>query len=168
MLPIVNPVKSSIRVSKQLFYEYFAKLLIAGSVKNLLNFRSLTYFQRVMRLRTNQVLKIFALLLFSLEFLAPAFLVDIADATGSQDIVQITDGAHHQNILYSIFAEEITESEEGREDHKEIIHFTGINFTFASLQLLGTKPCSNKYSSIISEQFETQPAIFKLNCNFLI
>ena len=121
-----------------------------------------------MRLRTNQVLKIFALLLFSLEFLAPAFLVDIADTTGSQDIVQITDGARHQNILYSIFAEEITENEEGREDHKEVVHFAGINFACASLQLLGTKPGRNKYSSIISEQFETHPAIYKLNCNFLI
>jgi hypothetical protein len=121
-----------------------------------------------MRLRTNQVLKIFALLLFSLEFLAPAFLVDIADTKGSQDIAQITDGAHHQNVLYSIFAEEITENEEGRENHKEVILFTDVNFTFASLQLLGTKPAGNKYSSIISEQFETHPAIFKLNCNFLI
>ena len=123
---------------------------------------------RVMRLRTNQVLKIFALLLFSLEFLAPALLVDIADPSGSRDKVQIIDGARHQNILYSILAEEVTENEEGRENHKEVILFTDVNFTFASLQLLGTKPASNKYSSIISEQFKTQPALFKLNCNFLI
>lgn len=113
-------------------------------------------------------MKIFALLLFSLEFLAPAFLVDIAYTTGSQDIVQITDGARHQNILYSILSEEVTENEEGRENHKEVVLFTDLNFTFASLQLLGTKPTSNKYLSIISVQFDTQPAIFKLNCNFLI
>lgn len=121
-----------------------------------------------MRLRTNQVLKIFALLLFSLEFLAPAFLVDIADTTGSQDKVQLTDGARHHNIFYSILTEEVTENEEGREDHKEVILFIDVNFTFASLQLLGSKPTSNKFSSIISEQFDTQPALFKLNCNFLI
>jgi hypothetical protein len=168
LLPIVIPAKSSINLSKQLFYEYLVKLLIAGIVKNLPNFRSLTRFIRVMRLRTNQVLKIFALLLFSLEFLAPAFLVDITVPTVSQDKVQITDGGYHQNILYSILTEEVTENEEGREDHREVILFTDIDFVCASLQLLGTKPASNKYSSIISEQFDTQPAIFKLNCNFLI
>lgn len=121
-----------------------------------------------MPLRTNQVLKIFALLLFSLEFLAPAILVDVTSQEGGHDNVQLIDGNHRQNILYSIFAEEITENEEGREDHKEAIHFTGVNFASAFLQLLGNKPVQSNHSSILSKQFETHPAIFKLNCNFLI
>jgi hypothetical protein len=136
--------------------------------KYLLNFRSLSPFQRVMRLRTNQVLKIFALLLFSLEFLSPAFLVDFSNPDSRHDKVQLVDGNHCQNILYSIFAEEITENEEGREDHRETIHFSEINFASALLQLLGSKPVQRNYSSILSKQFETHPAIFKLNCNFLI
>jgi hypothetical protein len=121
-----------------------------------------------MRLRTNQVLKIFALLLFSLEFVAPAILVDFSSPDARHGKVQLVDGNHYQNILYSIFAEEITENEEGREDHKEPIHFSGINFASAFLQRLGTKPVQRNYSSILSKQFETHPAIFKLNCNFLI
>ena len=102
-----------------------------------------------------------------MEFFAPAILVDITDSVGSQDKVQLINSAHHQNILYSIFQEEITENEEGREDHKDILLFSDINFASA-LQLLGTKPTPYKYSSIISEQFDTQPALFKLNCAFLI
>jgi hypothetical protein len=125
-------------------------------------------FIRAMQLRTNQVLKIFALLLFSMEFLAPTFLVDTFVPAGSPDLVHITDGTHQQNILYSILTEEVKGSEEGREGHKEVLQLTDINFACGSLQLRSTKPSSNKYSSIISERFDTQPALFKLNCNFLI
>jgi len=121
-----------------------------------------------MRLRTNKVLKFFALLLFSLEFLAPAILVDIAAAESNQDQVQLVDGVHHQNILFSIFSEEITENEEGREGHKDSVVFSGFGFASRLLQLQAIEPTSSKYSSSISEQFDTQPALFKLNCTFLI
>ena len=100
--------------------------------------------------------------------MAPAILVDFAEHEGRPDQVQFVDGARHQNILYSIFAEEITENEEGREDDKENIHLSTFYFASASLQLLGTKPVQSKYSTILSRQFKTHPAIFKLNCNFLI
>ena len=124
--------------------------------------------QRIMRIRTNKVLKFFALLLFSLEFLAPAMLVDITDPQGTQDKIQLVDGAHHQNMLYSIFTEEISENEEGREGQKDIILFTDFDFSSSVLQLLGSAPSSSKNLSITSERFDTQPALFKLNCTFLI
>jgi len=124
--------------------------------------------KRIMRIRTNKVLKFFALLLFSLEFLAPAMLVDISDPQGSQDKVQLVDGGHHQNMLYSIFTEEISENEEGREGQKDIILFTDFDFASSVLQLLGSAPFSGKNLSITSERFDTQPALFKLNCTFLI
>ena len=121
-----------------------------------------------MRLRTNKVLKFFALLLFSLEFLAPAILVDMADSGGNQDSVQLVDASRHQNFLFSVLTEEISENEEGREGQKEIITITDFHFTSRFLQLLGAVPATCKYSSLISERFETQPALFKLNCTFLI
>lgn len=122
-----------------------------------------------MGLRTNKVLKFFALLLFSLEFMAPAILVDIANAESNQDKVQlVADGAHHQNILFSIFSEEITENEEGRAGQKDTILFADFGFNTSYLRLLFTEPVRCKYSSLISEQFDTQPALFKLNCTFLI
>ncbi len=136
--------------------------------KYLLNFRSLSRFQRVMRLRTNQVLKIFALLLFSLEFVSPAFLVDFSEQSGRPDKVQLLDGTHHQNILYSIFSEEITESEEGREGQKDSVAFTLFGFGSTLLQLVGGKSACNKYTPLALQQFDTHPALFKLNCSFLI
>jgi hypothetical protein len=121
-----------------------------------------------MRLRTNKVLKFFALLLFTLEFMAPAILVDIAHTESNQNTVQLVDGGHHQNILFSIFSEEITENEEGREGQKDTILFADFGFIPNCLHLLLIEPVACKYSSLISEQFDTQPALFKLNCTFLI
>ncbi len=100
--------------------------------------------------------------------MAPAFLVDIAVVESDQDKVQLTDGAHHQNILFSIFSEEITENEEGREGQKDTIFFADLGFTSSFSQLMAIEPISCKYSSINSNQFDTQPALFKLNCTFLI
>ena len=124
--------------------------------------------QRIMYLRTNKVLKFFALLLFSLEFMAPAMLIDLADSGLSQDKVQLIDSGHHYNILYSIFTEEISENEEGREDQRVIILFTDLDLASSFKQLLTNAPGKSKHSSFISQQFETQPALFKLNCTFLI
>ena len=121
-----------------------------------------------MRLRTNKVLKFFALLLFSMEFLAPAMLVDIANPQVSQDKVQLTDGGHQQHMLYSIFTEEISENEEGREGQKDITLLNDFDFASTLSQLLGSAPSLSKYLSITSERFDTQPALFKLNCTFLI
>lgn len=121
-----------------------------------------------MGLRTNNVLKFFVLLLFSLEFMAPAILVDAADAESNQDKVQLLDGAHRQNILFSIFSEELTENEEGREGQKDTILFEDLSFVFNFLHAVAAEPTSCKYSSFISDQFDTQPALFKLNCTFLI
>lgn len=113
-------------------------------------------------------MKFFALLLFSLQFLAPALLVDLTDQGGCHDNAQLIVGAQHQNILYSILAEEISENEESREGQKAIILFTDFDFASAFLQLLGSQSALSGYSSFLSEQFDTQPALFKLNCTFLI
>lgn len=119
-----------------------------------------------MPLRTNKVLKLFALVLFTLQFLAPAILVDIADNEGRQDKFQLVAHTHQQNILYSIFVEELTENEEGRESQKDLTLFSETYYYFTFCGLLCAASC--KYVSQISEQFDTQPALFKLNCTFLI
>ena len=121
-----------------------------------------------MPLRTNKVLKLLALVLFTLQFLAPAILVDIANTECSQDKFQLGASTHQQNVLYSIFAEELTESEEGREGQKVIAIFADGDYFFALFQLSCATFAPSKYLSQISEQFDTQPALFKLNCTFRI
>ena len=79
-------------------------------------------------------MKFFALLLFSLQFLAPALLVDLTDQGGCHDNAQLVPGARHQNIIYSIFAEEILENGESREGQKDIALFTDLDFASAFLQ----------------------------------
>lgn len=123
---------------------------------------------RIMRLRTNKVLKLFALLLFSWQFMASAIIIDLGNSGSNQDKVQLIDDTNHQNILYTLFTEEVTETEEGREGQKEIIIFNDFDFAYAFLQLLATEPAACKLSSLISERFDTQPSLFKLNCTFLI
>ncbi len=125
-------------------------------------------YRRLMRLRTNKALKFFALLLFSLEFLAPAMLIQVEAPMASPDQVLLLDGTRHQTMLNSIVSEEMSETEEERESHINASLITDFNFEFDVLEWLGLAPAAFKNSTLLSNRFETQPALFTLHCNFRI
>ena len=65
--------------------------------------------------RFNIGLKVFALILFALEFLAPAFLAEYTPYENSPKKTQIANSNTYHNPLFSVFFEELCENEESKE-----------------------------------------------------
>jgi hypothetical protein len=112
-----------------------------------------------MLLRNNKVLKFFAILLFSFELFAPAFL-----STGQDDstdsLTKITLSTSHTNICAFLAIEEI--NEEGREGKDLVPIALGI----LSVQLLSSNASSISYLIAApsgQDQFETHPPLFTLH-----
>jgi len=93
-----------------------------------------TGFGNFMALRNNGILKILALLLFTMEFFSPALLSSMPCSFNSEEVC--FDKENPTNTVLSLLAEEAG-GEEEREDksHKELFHFAGFFFTWHDLRL---------------------------------
>jgi len=116
--------------------------------------------------RTTQVLKFFALLVFSFELLTPLLSVD--SATLKNQGTEFVNANAIQNQLLCLFAEEVDASEESGEGHKE---FT-VLFDFDLVSVLYLQ-IETTYSSLVYVQhtyecLAAQPRLFLLNRIFLI
>ena len=117
--------------------------------------------------KTTQVLKLFALLVFSLELLTPLLLSEESVANKNQG-TEIVNANAIQNQLLCLFAEEVDASEESGEGHKE---FTFVfDFNLVSVLYLQIE---TTYSSLVYVQrtyrcLEAKPRLFLLNSTFLI
>jgi hypothetical protein len=117
--------------------------------------------------RTTQVLKFFALLVFSFELLTPLFLAEESTSLKNQG-AELVNSSAIQNQLLCLFAEEIDASEESGEGHKE---FT-VLFDFDLVSVLYLQ-IETTYSSLVYvqhtyEHLETKPGLFLLNSTLLI
>src|SRR5579859_7724839 len=117
--------------------------------------------------RITQVLKLFALLVFSLELLTPLLLSEnltLQKNPGTQFVTTTTS----QSQLFYLFAEELDSNEEGGEGHKEFI----VLFDFDLVSVLHLQ-IENTYSSLVYVQhtyecLTAKPRLFLLNRIFLI
>lgn len=120
-----------------------------------------------MLMRYNKALKLFAILLFLVEFLSPAMMANAKAPTGDSIHSQIVSGDHAKNFLYSVFREDSVESEKNKEDAKGSI----VLFDFLSASIL---VCHAKNSDSLHQHFLTthrytaEPPLFKLNCTFIV
>jgi len=116
--------------------------------------------------RTTQVLKLFALLVFSLELLTP--LLSEGSTSPKNQGTEFVNANAIQNQLLCLFAEELDASEESGEGHKE---FTVLyDFDLVSVLYLQIE---TTYSSLVYVQhtykcLEAKPRLFMLNSTFLI
>ncbi len=115
-----------------------------------------------------QALKFFALLIFSVELLAPVFCTDSTLAHKSQGEYQLVNATAPANQLFCLFAEELDSNEANGESHKEFDLL--FNFDFLSTFYL---PAKSKTSSLVSVQhtsqrFSVQPRLFLLHRLLLI
>ena len=117
--------------------------------------------------RTTQVLKLFALLVFSLELLTP-LLLSAESTTIKNQGTEFVNANAIQNQLLCLFAEEVDASEESGEGHKE---FTVLyDFDLVSVLYLQIE---TTYSSLVYVQhtykcLELKPRLFLLNSTLLI
>lgn len=117
--------------------------------------------------RTTQVLKLFALLVFSLELLTPLLLSEDLSPHKNQG-AQLVNTTTSQNQLFYLFAEELDSNEESGEGHKE---FT-VLFDFDLVSVLYLQ-IENTFSSLVYVQhtyecLKAKPRLFLLNRIFLI
>jgi hypothetical protein len=117
--------------------------------------------------RTTQALKLFALLVFSLELLTPLLLSE-ESLTSKNQGTEIVNANAIQNQLLYLLAEEVDASEESGEGHKE---FTVLyDFDLVSVLYLQIE---TSYSSLVYVQHTykclgANPGLFLLNSTFLI
>ena len=119
-----------------------------------------------MQLRNNTALKLFALLLVLLEFLAPSILSTpekLDDCKAGSSYLQIQK---HNNYLFSYFEESRSNEEERGDQNYCAIPI--IDYTLA-WQIATLSPEINlSYIVSVQEQFEVRPPLYELHCNFLI
>src|SRR5882672_9514411 len=112
--------------------------------------------------RTTQVLKLFALLIFSFELLSPLFLSEDLRPTKNHG-TEFVNASAIQNQLFCLFAEELDSNEESGEGHKE---FT-VLFDFDLVSILYLQ-IETTYSSLVYVQhtyecLAAKPRLFLLN-----
>ena|SRR5437879_2524209 len=120
-----------------------------------------------MRQRIYQSMKFFALLVFSFEMLAPAFIPGTAHH--KETATRIIDAASGtQNQLYCLIAEEFGANEEDGEGHKEFVPL----FDFDLVSAFNLHQAESKAASLGCVQHTSNPAsqrpLFLLNSLFLI
>ncbi|MEK6782494.1 MAG: hypothetical protein AABY93_12360 [Bacteroidota bacterium] len=72
-----------------------------------------------MQLRSNIALKIFALILFTVEFLAPAMVTGLTyDEAAQEKTLSVSSSGIH-NPFFSVLFEELCENEEGKESDRD-------------------------------------------------
>ncbi len=121
-----------------------------------------------MALRYSRILKLFAILLFLLEFLAPAAMAANQAEPCDKSATHLVDGDHGQNFIYSLFREELTENEESKEDQKNPIVLFDLNIVSSFFQVNDLLPSRYQSFLISAIKFDTEPPLFKLHCIYLI
>lgn len=118
---------------------------------------------RLMLLKSNKILKIVAILLFSLELLAPAvFATSHPSSESKSENTNFESLPHSFDTFSNLIFEEVSEEREGK-NHA----LTGICFIeiFSTLH----KFKSSNFTRLIPHQrFDTQPPLFTLNRVLLI
>lgn len=120
-----------------------------------------------MRLRTCKALKFFAILLFSLEIMAPAIISGNEEAS-QQETRLVSPEGHLTNFISSLLYEE-SGSEEEREskDHKSTITFTDFDFFEAFGSVVSYETTQTQCAEPIKTS-ASQPKLFTLHHTFLI
>lgn len=119
-----------------------------------------------MRLRTSKTLKIFIILLFSFEMMAPAFINAEPEPTGARTYVIHT--SHFNNCINFLLMEEnSSEEEKDDRDHKPLMGFTDLGFIVTFLEMADAGSQTIHFTPI-HERVGSQPPLFTLHRTFLI
>ena len=118
-----------------------------------------------MQLRSSNALKLFALILFTLEFLAPAMVTGLADT--SQDKMLFANASQFSNPLFSLFIVELCDNESKEFDRNQSSQ-NNLSLARSSQYLFQVEqnvPVAFTHSLL---QFNTHPPLFRVHCKLLI
>jgi hypothetical protein len=124
-----------------------------------------------MRLRSNKLLKFFAILLFSFEMIAPALVTSATSEVSvkSDDQTSLSTTTSHLASLMSSLLFEETNNEEEREskDHKTTLCFTDFGFIQPFIELTTTETRQTSWLDK-HERRISQPPLFALTHSYII
>lgn len=120
-----------------------------------------------MAIRANKFLKFFAIALFMLEFLAPALPCLANTPTETFDKTSLDSTSTHSGIFLALFAEQLNENEEGRENYKSPLPFIDSYFGFSSSRHTYVLCVVSRQIENNTHYFPCQP-LFRLHCTYLI
>jgi hypothetical protein len=112
------------------------------------------------------MLKLFALILFTFEFLAPAFVTGLADT--SQNKTLFVNASQFHNPLFSLFIEELYDNEEGKEFDRSHSSPNNLSSSRISQYLFQSERIIPEAFIHSLLQFNTRPPLFRLHCMLLI
>lgn len=118
-----------------------------------------------MHLRHNRTLKLFVLILFLLEFLSPVMLAS-AQKNNSDPFQTHFSTLESSNVLLALLQEDLTETEENKEDQKE--QFALIDFLKPSFWSVECNDHSLRQRFLISTRFTEAPERFLMFCTYRI
>ena len=120
-----------------------------------------------MFLRTNKVLKYFAIILFTFELVAPAFAAAISSEGFANSKATMSNGGSHQSPFVPILLEESNENEEEKAGHKTTLPSDCPLFErcHISFDIHGVDFSSYLHSL---QQVNPFPALYQVHCKFLI
>lgn len=120
-----------------------------------------------MAIRANKFLKFFAIALFLLEFLAPAFPLEaITPIKGFNKTFQV-NSSNHAGFLVTLFVEQLNENEEGRENYKSISPFIDSHFGYSDSYHTYLLKVGSRHIENNNHSFHSRP-LFRLHCTYLI
>ncbi len=117
----------------------------------------------------HQFIKFFALIIFSVELLAPVILpAGPSDKTENAGTQLVNSSSASQTQLFCIFAEELDANEEDGLGHKEftsLFDFNLISVFYRHHELIKSSQVFIQHSY---QHIAAQPPLFLLNCHLLI
>ena len=113
-----------------------------------------------MKLRSNIGLKLFALVLFTFEFLAPAIVSGFVPAEVASDQTQIGSSSQLHNPFISLCMEELYENEESKEFDNEAFPLLALSISTLYSRLFDTEITTRTSFSILSHKYNTLPPIY--------
>lgn len=120
-----------------------------------------------MYLRTNKLLKFFAILVFSLELLAPAIFYTESAYSKLTKFFSFQKTLTHVNLALSVFTEECDTEERDDIDGRGIILFTGHSLLDTRLKFAEAARV-NSFFLCQDEYFRSSPSLFELHCMYVI
>lgn len=120
-----------------------------------------------MALRANKFLQFFAIALFMLEFLAPALPFEANAPTKVFCKTFQVNSSHHAGFFVTLFAEQLNENEEGRENYKGISPFIDSHFSYSESYHAYILRTGSHHIENNTHSFDSRP-LFRLHCTYLI
>ncbi len=120
-----------------------------------------------MALRANKFLKFFAIALFMLEFLAPALPLEANTPSEGFDKTFQVNSSNHTSLFLTLFAEQLNENEEGRENYKSISPFIDSHFSFSNSHNAYILRVGSCHIENNTQSLHSRP-LFRLHCIYLI